>query len=51
MKEDSLNFGWGLLINTVTDGTDLLSITHDFDTITLEMVRNHMSDTFYDRYS
>ena len=51
MKEDSLNFGWGLLIDTVTDGTDLLSITHDFDTITLEMVRNHMSDTFYDRYS
>jgi hypothetical protein len=48
MKEDSRNFGWGLLIDTVTDGVDLLSITSDFEVLNLEMVRNHMSDTFYD---
>ena len=49
MKEDSQRFGWGLLIDTVSDGTDLLSMTSDFELINLEMVRNHMSETFYDR--
>ena len=48
MKEDSQSFGWGLLIDTINDGTDLLSMLSDFDRITMEMVRNHMSDTFYD---
>lgn len=48
MKEDSQNYGWGLLIDTVSDGTDLLSILNHFDTIDLDLVRNHMSDTFYD---
>ena len=47
MKEDSQSFGWGLLIDTVTDGTDILSILNHFDVIDLEMVRNHMSAIFY----
>lgn len=44
MKEDSQMFGWGLLIDTVSDGVDLLSITSDFDVINLEMVRKYHLD-------
>ena len=38
MKEDSQRFGWGLLIDTVSDGTDLLSMTSDFELINHEML-------------